>query len=150
MKYFTFMRHPVDMLWSYYKFFKPDHQSKYTFSPGWESDNLMSFEKWICEGRLGANTNWLLHAPKWIKSNDLSVLALEFYACNQEGIPILDRIFQIENPTPCQEWLQEMTGKEVKLIHTNQSEQAERPEVGQEAIDKIRRTFRWECALYGV
>ena len=110
----------------------------------------MDFENWICEGRLGAHPDWLLHAPKWISTEDLSVLALEFYACDRAGAFTLDRFFRLEEPDTYHSWICESTGLDLPLRHVNHSEASDLPSVGKEAIDRIRRTFKIESALYGI
>lgn len=150
MNYFTVIRNPVSMLWSYYKYFQPDAWSRYNFSPNWDSEDLMEFEKWVCEGRIGANPAWLSLAPIWINTEDLSILSLEFYGCDSDGSFMLDRLFRIEEGEELRAWLSEVGGMETELIHTNKSIEETLPTIGENVLDKVRRTFRLESAMYGV
>jgi hypothetical protein len=150
MKMFTVIRHPVEMLWSYYKFFKPDTSSRYNFDNGWEFSQPMGFERWICEGKIPADQRWLDLAPSWIDTQTLSVLSLEFYACQRDGRVMLDGIFQVEHLRRMQDWIEEETGIKVELIHTNMSNSNPIPEIGDICTEKVRYVFPLESAIYNI
>ena len=144
------VRHPVEMLWSYWKFFKPDVKSRYNFAPKWDETAPMPFERWIAEGKLRANPDWAELAPEWISSDDLSPLSLEFRAMNRDGSLAVDEVFRIEEPERLAAWLEAKTGQKVAVKHTNRSREAALPAIGAEALARIRTLLPQESALYGV
>ncbi len=150
MAWMITVRHPVEMLWSYFKFFRPDARSRYTFSPKYDEADLMAFEPWILNGKLPANRDWFALAPEWISPDDLSPLSLEFRAQNRAGQMQVDEVFRIEEPEKLAAWLQARTGETVALKHVNRSHDAQTPVLGTEATEKLRAMLPRECALYGV
>lgn len=150
MAWMITVRHPVEMLWSYYKFFKPDARSRYTFSPKYDPADLMAFEDWVLKGKLPANKDWFALAPEWCRADDLSPLSLEFRAMNRAGQMMVDEVFRIEEPEKLAAWLEARTGVATALKHVNRSHDAETPVLGTEATEKLRAMLPRECALYGV
>lgn len=144
------VRQPLDMLWSYYKFFRPDGQSRYNFDPKWDESTPMPFEEWVMTGYLGANRKWLARAPDWISPNDLSPLSLEFRAMNRKGRLGVAQVFRIEEPEHLAAWLSARTGQEIKPQHVNRSRAGDRPPVGLEVLAKIRQMLPYESGLYGL
>lgn len=144
------VRHPAEMLWSYWKFFKPDVKSRYNFAPNWDEGARMPFETWLAEGRLRANPDWAALAPAWISSQDLSPLSFEFRATNRDGSLAVDHVFRIEEPEKLAGWIAEKTGEKVAVKHTNRSAEADMPALGTGALDRIRAMLPYESALYGV
>ncbi len=147
---FITIRHPIEMLWSYYKYFKPDRNSKYSFSQRWDQSNLMEFERWVSEGSVGSNPEWMRLGPKWISTSDLSPLSLEAYAMNHENRLIVDHIFRIERASLIADWISERVGQQVEIIHTNQSNSAKSKKLGIYALDRVRRMFPFESRVYGI
>lgn len=150
LDYIITVRNPVEMLWSYWKYFKPDLQSRYNFSTNWDASQPMGFERWLFEGRLSTNPAWAALAPEWISSKDLSSLSLEFRAMNRSGSLAVDAVFRIEEPEALTAWIEAKTGVRVRMRHTNRSRKAEMPPLGTEALDRIRTQLPYESALYGI
>lgn len=150
LEYIITVRHPVEMLWSYHKFFKPDLQSRYNFAPGWDASQPMGFERWLFEGRLGANPAWSALAPEWPSGRDLSHLSFEFCAMNRDGSLAVDEVFRIEEPQRLADWISEKVGRPVPVRHVNQSHEADLPPLGPEALARIRTMLPYESTLYGV
>jgi hypothetical protein len=146
----TVIRHPVHMLWSYYKFFRPDAQSSYNYSPKYDASHRMSFEDWILNGRVGMDTVAKSLAPRWISTGDLSPLSLEAHANRADGVREVDRVFRIEAVDDLVTWLRQRTGRAIKMVHVNASEAMDLPTIGPAAISKIRAMFPEESGLYQV
>ena len=144
------VRHPIEMLWSYYKYFKPDQNSRYTFSPKYDPAAPIDFEPWVIRGSLYPNRDWMALGPDWVRPDDLSPLSLEFHIENRAGQDEVDEIFRIEEPARMTAWLEARTGVPIALKHVNQSHDASRPALGTEALDKIRAMMPRESALYGI
>ena len=147
---FVTIRDPREMLWSYYKFFRPDQSCNYNFSPNWMSGDPMKFEDWVCTGRLGSNPEWLQRGPGWISQKNLSPLSLEAHIEDTFGNSVVDRVFQIENISELVQWLREHLNEDLKVLHSNKSTSYKRPNLGVEATEKIRAMFPKEASLYGV
>lgn len=148
LTYFITIRHPAELLWSYWKFFRPDASGRYNFDPKWQDGATMAFEDWILRGKLGVKKDWLEFAPDWISREDLSPLSLEARAMNKDGSWAVDRVFQIEHPAELADWLSERFGHPVPVITTNQSYAAELPPIGEEAKAKIQLMLPEESRLY--
>ena len=150
LRSFITIRDPRKMLWSYYKFFKPDMNSNYNYSANWQSSERMPFERWIMEGRVGSNPEWLSRGPESISPQNFTPLSLEAYALNRAGERVVNKIFQLEDMAALSEWLSESIGGAVRIVHVNKSDDSSFPELGQNAIEKIRREFPYESSAYGV
>lgn len=154
LTYIITMRHPVDLLWSYWKFFKPDAAGLYSFSPGWsgakDRPSEMDFETWVCEGRLGLNPDWLALAPAWISGKDLSPLNLESRIMDRSETILVDHVFRLEEPETLVAFFSELLGTEIPLRHANASEASDAPKVGDETMAHIRRMFPYESELYAL
>ncbi len=150
MTTFIFTRNPVEMLWSYYKFFKPDLTSLYNFSVGWNADNAMDFEDWIQKGRLGMNAGALALAPVWVSTSDLTPLSLEAHVETRNGQHEVDKIFKIEEIDKFGDWLKERTGQQLPVRHVNGSGASAVPSLSDDILAKVRQMFPLESQLYGV
>jgi SAM-dependent methyltransferase len=150
LKYVITIRHPVEMLWSYYKFFKPDTKSRYTFSAGWNKNSLMDFDEWIFSGRLNPLRMWQDLAPDWIKNDDLSSLSLEFRAMNRQDKLEVDKVFPIEDQSSITSWFEKHLGCPVDLGHYNQSRQQNAPDLGNDALKRIQKMLPYESDLYEI
>jgi len=146
----TVTRNPIDMLWSYYKFFRPDRASRYTFSPGYDPADRMGFEEWVNAGRIGMHPVALRLAPAWISTADLSPLSLEAHAETRDGRQEIDRVFQLEDIAAFSRWLGEQTGQPHAIVHVNASDDNGMPPIGTETRLRIRRMFPAEATLYGI
>lgn len=105
LKFFMTTRHPADMLWSYYRFFKPDSDSNYNYQPTWDENSKMDFEHWIQFGSVGMNPAWQELAPSWISTDNLSPLSLEAHAFDRAGTNHINRLFRLENTEELNRWL---------------------------------------------
>lgn len=145
-----FTRNPVDMLWSYFNFFKPDTFGRYDYNGDWDSTNLYSFEDWIMRGRVGMNHAALAMAPDWIKTTNLTPLSLEAHTDNRDGTREVDMIFRVEEIGKFLEWLAKKTGRVMAPRHVNGSGAGKVPVLSSEALDRVRQMFPLECEMYGV
>lgn len=143
------VRHPVDMLWSYYKFFQPDENGRYSFHPLWTGAPGRSFEEWVQTGRIGKDPEWLRLAPKHITTSDLSPLSLEAHAFDHSGQPVA-RIFQVEEPAKLEDWLSNRLGAPVSLPKVNSTDGTKPAPLGETALARVRRMFCWESDYYGI
>jgi hypothetical protein len=144
------IRHPVEMLWSYWKFFRPDGRSNYSFSPNHDATERMPFDDWVQTGRVGMNPAWQRLAPAWISTRNLSPLSLEAHAMDADGRRIVDHVFRLEELGALEAWLAERLGRAARVPHVNASERGERPEVTAETLAAVRRMFPEESRLYGI
>lgn len=143
------VRHPVEMLWSYYKFFQPDRRGRYSFHPDWDGSTGPDFERWVMTGRVGLNPLWKSLAPDHVGGNDLSSLSLDARAMNREG-QLIANVFPVEEPARLEGWLSDRLGTEIVLPSLNASPGSAPPSLGAEAMARIRSMFRWESAHYGL
>lgn len=144
------IRHPVDLLWSYYKFFKPDAACRYSFAEGWAGQIGMPFEDWVLRGRLNTNPAWAALAPGWISGQDLSALSLEYRAMTRDGVLAVDKVFRVERLDELAEWLSGHLGNKVDSRHVNSSTAEPPPRLGAGCLERVRAMFPWESAHYGV
>lgn len=149
MTTFIITRNPVDMLWSYFNFFKPDGNSCYNYSADWKPDQTMNFEDWIMRGRVGMNAQALALAPNWVSTSDLTPLSLEAHVDNRQGIREVDLIFRIEEIDRFAVWLSERTGIQLAPRHVNGSGSSEIPHLSESHLDRIRQQFPLETKMYG-
>jgi hypothetical protein len=150
LEYFVTIRHPVRMLQSYYRFFKPDAQGRYNFAPNWDGSIGMGFEQWVLTGRLGMSADWQGLAPEWVTTKDLSPLSLEACAMRRDGSMAVDHVFRIEDPDRICAWLSQKLGQRIEVRHVNRSEQIETAPLGYEALEKVRQMMPMESGLYAV
>lgn len=150
LTYIITIRHPVELLWSYWKFFKPDSRGRYFFSKGWTGNETISFEEWIIDGELAMNRNWLALAPEWISPRNLSPLSLEARAMQRDGSWAVDRVFKLEEPDVLADFLSVRLGCEVAPRHVNASVNADMPRLGKHAMECIRKMFPYETNQYNV
>lgn len=146
---FITVRHPVEMLWSYYKYFKPNIWGKYNYQEDW-TDYPIPFNEWVLNGRVGMNADALAMAPKWISTSNLSPLSLEAHSLDRDNASHVDKVFQIEDFDALRQWLCQKTGKDLPGRHVNESISAERPDLDPRAVAKIRSMFPAESKLYQV
>lgn len=148
--FFTTTRHPVELLWSYYKFFRPDHQSRYTFSPGWEEGLPMEFQAWVLHGRVGMHPDWAARVPAWVSDRDLSPLSLEAHAEDRDGRDWVPNVFGVTEMDRLAAWLGEKTGLAVQPVVSNASPPSPPPALSPQAMAKVVRMFPRESALHGL
>lgn len=150
LEYITTIRNPVDMLFSYYKFFQPDENGRYNYEPHWLGSIGMQFEQWIIGGRVGANPKWLEYGPPSISVRNLSPLSIEAHAFDRNGTNMIDHVFRVEVIHELVDWLEEKTKQTVELEHVNESAVAALPHLGSEAMERIRIMFPYEAAEYNI
>lgn len=150
LAYFITIRHPVEMLASYFKFFQPDRQSRYNFSPGWDGQSGMTFEEWVLFGKVGMNPNWKRLAPIHISMDNLSPLSLEAHAFHTNGSQVVKHVFMLEEPEKIRSWLSEKLQHDVGLQHVNQSKGVEASNLGHEALEKVKTMMPLESQLYNL
>jgi len=144
------MRHPVDLLWSYYSFFQPDAQGRYNFHPRWTGPGGPDFETSVLTGRVGMNPEWRKRAPGGITPSDLSPLSLEAQACGPDG-RLLAHAFPVERPAALERWLSARLETEVTLGRWNPSGAGSAaPALGGKAMRRLRRMFAIEAGYYGL
>jgi hypothetical protein len=143
-------RNPVDMLWSYFNYFKPDSAGRYNYNTDWNNSDLMPFEDWVLYGRVGMNNGALQLAPDWISTTDLTPLNLEAHIDTRDGRREVDLIFRLEEIQTFIDWLAERTGAAIAQRHVNHSNSSEMPVLRENATNKIRQMFPLECEMYGV
>jgi hypothetical protein len=142
-------RHPVQMLWSYFKFFQPDARSQYNFSPKYDVVTRMGFQDWVKTGRVGINAGVKALVPPWVSERDLSPLSLEAHADRSDGTREVDVVFQIEKPDALVDWLRQRTARPVQMMRLNTSPgDLDVPELDAEALHKIRAMFPEESRIY--
>ena len=105
LTYFVTTRNPVDMLWSYYRFFRPDTECRYNYAPEWNESSAMGFEDWIQHGRVGIRDGRREFVPSWVSTENLSPLCLEAYIIDRAGNNHVDQVFRLENTEKLNRWL---------------------------------------------
>lgn len=143
-------RHPVEMLWSYHKFFKPDMASRYNYAPNWDADHPMEFARWIAEGAVGMNPEAKALAPEWISTRDLSPLSLEAHVMSRTEGKMVDRVFRLEALDELQEWLEERLGRRLRMVHVNRSAEGQAPRLSAGNMERVRSMFPMESEMYGL
>ncbi|MFT6906959.1 MAG: hypothetical protein ACJAS1_003632 [Oleiphilaceae bacterium] len=146
---FTITRNPIDMLWSYFNYFKPDINSNYYYSPIYDKDNLSNFEHWIECGRVGIG-EWRIYCPSYINDTNFSPLSLEAHNIDKEGRKHIDKIFTLEGIDECAEWLSGIFNCDVNIDAINTSNSANRPLVSSDALVRIINDFPAESELYKI
>jgi len=147
---FICIRHPLDMLFSYYKYFSPDRSCLYNYNKGYEKNHKISYERWIISGKVGINPNWAKLAPPWITGSNFSPLSLEAHSENDKCKNIIDNIFKIEEIETLENWLSGKLGSKIVIPKINKSLALKIPPVSTEALERIRHMFPKESAIYNV
>ena len=144
-------RHPVQMLWSYYKFFQPDARSSYNYSPEYDASTRIGFQDWVLAGSVGMEDGVKALSPTWVSEGDLSPLSLEAHADSLVGPREVDKIFRIETPLDLTRWLRQRTGRALQMAHLNSTTDGEKiPLLNGSALQKIRAMFPEESGLYRI
>ena len=153
VRLFTVTRNPIDMLLSYWKFFKPDYRSRYSFQPGYEQNSRIDFDRWVVEGRLPVSSLWLEDAPVSTSRHNLTPLGLEFRVMDRKGENLVHKIFQLEEIEKADDWLSFMFGATVCLAKSppiNASLKERGPKIGDIARDRVRLLFPTEARMYNI
>lgn len=146
--YFTVTRNPIEMLWSYFKFFKPDNNGRYNFDECHEVQNLVDFQSWVRKGRVGIGRYWRPFVPEFVTDKNLSPLSLEAHICDSRGDIQVDAWFCIENQRAIEAWLGEFLECNVELNRINSSESQVRPRIDNEYIGDLQLQFPMESEIY--
>lgn len=150
LRFFVVIRNPLEMLWSYYKFFQPDGESRYTFSQGWEGRTNLSFGQWIRFGKVGINPEWRKLCPEWISEHDLTPLSLEAHAMDREGKLVVDKVFKLEQFDEVISWLEHKLDQKLVSRHVNVSSQSDVPRISEEELVRVRKMFPFESEAYNI
>ena len=147
---FTVTRHPLEMLWSYYNFFKPDENSSYNYSPNWLSNNLAAFDEWIMAGHcllVGATEAYV---PSWVSTKDLSPLCLETHVHGVSEDRL--KVFKLEEITELLSWLGSVYGCSLRIKQVNRSKVAPSaiPVISSKCVQKVRDMFPTESEMYSL
>lgn len=151
LEYFIVIRRPYEMLESYYKYFQPDENSNYNYSPNYSSGRML-FEDWIMNGKVGTNPEWHRRGPKWISCTNLTPLTLEAHICNTENQPTVKNIFLIEEKAKLERFLSDKFSINVNLPHINQSSNQiciDRA-LSNEAKSRVKMLFPLESSIYNL
>ena len=106
-KIFTITRNPLDMLSSYYRFFKPDINGKYNYQKG-HIDQLEDFHKWLGNGSVNIGAEWKKFLPDFVNTNDFSPLSLEAHIMNKRNKICVTNYFKIEDSGHIERWLSDI------------------------------------------
>lgn len=150
--YFIVIRNPVDMLWSYFNYFKPDQNSKYNYNQDWDPSALVRFEDWIENGRVGMNPSWKDLAPDFINTSNLSPLSLEAHIYNNNNKPEECIIIKLEETAKYIQIFSTLLGSnpKSKMLHVNQSDQHVSPRLSEDLLSRVRLMFPAESDLYNI
>lgn len=149
-KIFTVARDPLEMLWSYYNFFKPDENCNYNYSKDHNSASLMSFNCWLRNGKVGVVKNYNPRFEDFIKPNDFSPLSLNAHVCDEDGNVVVNSILKIEQPESIVSWLENQTGlRGIKLNKTNSSKSSSRPNISEDILYNLKKQLPLDFYLYG-
>ncbi|USI28216.1 hypothetical protein ACD631_17905 [Alteromonas macleodii] len=148
--FFTVTRHPIEMLWSYYKYFQPDENCFYNFNPQHNPSNLMQFEYWLQKGHVGVGKYWKDFVPSFVTGEDFSSLSLEAHICNAENKVDVDKVFYLEELGDIRLWLSEFFDVEINIPSVNNSDNRRAPLISKEILDILRPQFPLEFRHYNI
>ena len=146
---FTITRNPIDMLWSYYNYFKPDINSNYNYSPKYKSAQLADFEYWLEHGQVGIGL-WRKYCPDYITDTNFTPLSLEAHANNNKNNNLINKVFKLEELSDCRIWLEEYLGMNVDIGSHNGSKSTQIPVVSPDTLRKLKQNFKLESSLYNL
>lgn len=146
-KTFTVTRNPLEMLWSYYKYFQPDINGRYNFNEK-HIDKLVSFDNWLMEGEVGLGSVWKEFVPSYISEQNLSPLSLDAHVLNKSGKNVCDKIFKMEERADILKWLESYCGIKIDDAYVNSSHYKEIPVISDEIKNKLRANFKLDFELY--
>ena len=149
IEYLTVIRHPIEMLKSYFKYFQPDINSNYNYSQNYNA-KLISFPEWITNGRVGIHEDWYKSMQQSISSENLSPLSLEAHGYDQHNKNLLTRIFLIEEPLTIELFLSEKFGEKIVLPNVNKSSRENLEKLSDGQLERIRIMFPTEASLYNI
>ena len=144
---FTITRNPIDMLWSYYKYFKPDINFNYNYSKDYQSDSLICFEEWLESGYVGIGL-WREFCPKSIVSSNFTPLSLEAHCFDNNSNMCIDKVFKIEELGICVDWLESIMGCIINIPAMNSSGSSRMPPISMRLQEIIMKQFPLEKQMY--
>jgi len=147
-KFFTVTRHPLEMLWSYFKYFKPDSSCRYNFNENHDSNNLMSFENWLENGHVGIGKYWIDYVPSFVTGKDFTPLSLEAHICNESGSIDVDQVFYLESLNDVESWLGNFFENPVEIPKVNGTEASDLPMITDKVLVELRKQFPMENEYY--
>jgi hypothetical protein len=150
---FIFIRHPIQMLWSYYKYFQPDELCRYNYQQDWSGNSQISFDEWIDHGRVNMDPKWLELAPSFVNPWDLSPLSLEAHVYENDKLNYYNctvlKLEELQSNLDICSCLLGYSGSS-SIAKVNQSMQLEMPSISTENLKRIRTMFPLESAMYQV
>lgn len=147
---FTVTRHPMDMLWSYYKYFQPDRNGRYTYSDDYDPASPVDFESWLLLGGIGTIGCTQKYLPAFVKPGDFTPLSLEAHTHDRSGECRVDRWFKLEDASVWQSWLNKELDLDLRVQNVNQSRSEPTPKFSIAAINRIVEMFPLECRHYRI
>ncbi len=146
--FFTVTRDPLDMLWSYYKYFKPDYSSRFNYDPKHNAEQSMPFQDWLVDGKVGIGRYWKRHVPDFVTEENLSPLSLEAHICNKQSKIDVDAWYKIEDIKECADMLSDKLRVNAIIPTLNRSHDENRPTINESTIEKIAPQFPIEMMVY--
>jgi hypothetical protein len=146
---FIFTRNPLAMLWSYYKYFKPDNNFRYNYNKDHNPDIISSYHDWLLNGKVGIG-EWGKLCPSFISNTDFTPLSLEAHICNSENRKLNVKIFQLEKINECSEWLSDFFNEKLNVAELNKSERSMIPPIEGDALARVIECFPLESKLYNL
>lgn len=143
----TVIRHPIDMLWSYYNYFKPDYKSDYFYSNNYDPLRLIGFEEWLTNGSVGIGL-WKKFCPSWISDKNFSPLSLEAHSCDSFGNNYINHIFRLEKLDELDSWFSFNFDNYASIGSVNGSGSKELPILNKKTIDLLIEQFPKESEIY--
>lgn len=145
---FTVARDPLEMLWSYHKFFQPDVNGRYNFDK-YYIDKRIDFETWLVTGKVGLGDSWKSFVPAHVSDTDLSPLSLDAHVLNENNINVCEKIFKMEDRTEIINWLKGCCDIAIDDLHVNSSKSIDAPVLSAKVVAKVRPMFKMDFELYG-
>lgn len=138
-------RNPFDLVRSYYAYFKPDAEGRYSYESAYDGSYLMPFRQWVLEGRIWDQTYRQ-------KSEDLRAISIDAYCFDQSDRCIADYIVDVNDWASLEEVISASVGvEELAVPHVNRSSNtgpAEGLLYDDDMEEKIRRMFWREFELF--
>ena len=146
------VRHPLNTLESYYSYFKPDFECRYSYEVNWDGTRLLPFYDWLMEGRIGMRSEWGELCPSWVNGGDFSPISFEALAHDAMGQSVINQVFRIEQPELIERWLSEYLGiPGLKVDQLNRSERQEMSiSLTSDVKKRIRKCFPFESKIYDI
>ena len=147
---FTVTRNPLEMLWSYYKYFQPDRGGKYNYNDEHDINQIVPFEEWLEFGRVGIGESWKEFVPHGVTHKNLSPLSLEAHICDGQGEVVVNNWYMLENLTPCVEKLSEIFGEAIEIPSVNASKDDNFQAIDFKLMKSLAKQFPTEFEMYNI